>query len=91
MNNLGKKLSIVVPVYNTREYLTQCVDSIINQTYSNIEIIIVDDASTDDTGAICESYLKDKRVRVIHNSKNEGLVRSRKKGLDLATGEYVIL
>lgn len=65
MNN--SKISVVVPVYNVMNYLKQCLDSIIQQTYTNIEIILVDDGSTDQSGSICDSYKeKDSRITVIH-------------------------
>lgn len=82
-------ISVIVPIFNVSEYLPQCIESIINQTYKNLEIILVDDGSTDDSGAICEEYkVKDARIRVLHK-KNEGLVRARKEGLKTAHGEYV--
>lgn len=82
-------VSVIVPVYNVSKYLNRCVDSILNQTYRNLEVILVNDGSKDDSGAICEQYTKkDKRVRVIHK-KNEGLGFARNSGLDIANGEYV--
>ena len=82
-------ISIIVPVYNVEEYLPECLDSIINQTYSNFEAILVDDGSTDASGAICDDYcLKDRRFRVIHQ-KNAGLGFARNTGLDNAAGMYV--
>ena len=84
------KISVIVPVYNVEKYIFQCVDSILNQTYRNIEIIIVDDGSTDKSSKICDEYqLKDSRVRVIHQ-KNKGLGGARNTGLKFATGEYVL-
>lgn len=82
-------ISIIVPIYNVNEYLNRCIKSIINQTYKKIEIILVDDGSTDNSGDICNKYaLEDKRILVIHK-KNEGLVKARKEGLERATGEYI--
>ena len=82
-------ISIIVPVYNVEKYLKKCVDSILNQTYRNVEIILVDDGSPDNCPAICDSYAKkDKRIRVIHK-KNGGLVNARKSGLEIAQGEYI--
>ncbi len=87
MSNL---YSIIVPVYNVEKYLRECVDSILNQTYTNFEVILVDDGSTDDSPAICDEYAKsDKRVKVIHK-ENGGLVSARKTGIALATGDYVL-
>ena len=82
-------ISIVVPIYNTSPYLAKCLDSILEQTLSDMEIILVDDGSTDDSGSICDQYAKkDSRVRVVHKS-NGGLVSSRKTGIQIATGQYI--
>lgn len=82
-------ISIIVPVYNVEGYLKKCLNSICDQTYKNLEIIIVDDGSTDCSGKICDDYTrKDKRIRVIHQV-NGGLSAARNKGLDVATGEYI--
>ena len=71
----NKLVSIIVPVYNVEKYLPKCVDSLINQTYKNVEIILVDDGSTDQSGNICDTYLeKDNRIVVLHK-KNGGLSR----------------
>lgn len=83
------KISVIVPVYKTEKYIRQCVDSIINQTYKNLEIILVDDGSPDNCGQICDEYAeKDSRVHVIHKS-NGGLVSARKEGVNIATGDYI--
>jgi glycosyltransferase involved in cell wall biosynthesis len=83
-------ISVIVAIYNVEEYLLRCVNSIINQSYKNIEIILVDDGSTDSSGKICDSFeTLDNRVKVIHK-KNGGLVSARKAGLEIAKGEYVI-
>lgn len=88
MNDIVK-ISVIVPVYNTANYLCQCVDSIINQTYNDLEIILVDDGSTDGSGAICDEYAElDNRVIVIHKP-NGGLISARKSGLSVATGDYI--
>lgn len=85
------KISIVVPVYNVEKYLNRCMESLINQTLHDIEIILVDDKSPDSSPQICDIWAeKDKRVRVIHKSQNEGLGFARNSGLDVASGEYVI-
>lgn len=84
------KISVIVPIYNAEEYLRQCVDSIRNQSLKDIEIILVDDGSTDKSGKICDEYgILDERIRVVHQ-KNQGLVGARKSGLLCAKGSYVI-
>lgn len=87
---MGKeKISIIIPVYNKENLISRCVDSVINQTYKELEIIIVDDGSTDRSGIICEEYSKkDNRIRVIHK-KNGGLSSARNAGLKIATGDYI--
>lgn len=83
-------ISVIVPVYKAEEYLYRCVNSLLGQTFSDFEVILVDDGSPDNSGAICDEYaLKDKRVRVIHQP-NAGVSMARQKGLDNARGEYVI-
>lgn len=83
-------ISIIVPIYNIESYLEKCINSIINQTYSAIEIVLVDDGSTDGSGEICDEYAKnDSRIVVIHKD-NEGLVSARKAGAEMSTGEYVL-
>lgn len=82
-------LSVVVPIYNVEKYLKKCLDSIINQTYKNLEIILVDDGSTDCSGKIADEYgKKDKRIKVIHK-KNGGLADARNVGIDNASGKYI--
>lgn len=86
---ISSKVSIIIPVYNGEPFLERCLNSISNQAYENIEIIIINDGSTDNTKTICECYLqKEPRVRVIHK-KNEGVSIARNVGLDSATGEYI--
>ena len=81
-------VSVMLPVYNTSKYLKRCLDSVINQTYKNLEIILVDDGSTDDSGTICDEYAKkDKRIKVIHK-ENGGLSTARNAGIEAATGDY---
>ena len=83
-------ISIIVPVYKTEKYLERCLNSIINQTYKNIEIILVDDGSPDNCPDICDNYQKkDKRIKIIHKN-NEGLSDARNKGIELATGKYIL-
>ncbi len=82
-------VSIVLPIYNVEKYLDRCMQSIINQTYSNIEIIMVDDGSTDSSGKLCEKWKeKDSRISVIHKN-NEGLGLARNTGIENANGEYI--
>ena len=84
-----KQLTVIVPIYNVEKYLHRCVDSILNQTFSDFELILVDDGSPDNCGAICDEYAKkDKRIKVIHK-ENGGLSDARNAGLDIAEGEYV--
>ncbi len=86
MNDL---ISIIVPVYNVEKYLDRCVESIVNQTYTNIEIILVDDGSPDNCPTICDEWAKkDNRIRVIHKA-NGGLSDARNAGLAVASGEYI--
>lgn len=85
---MGEIISVVVPVYNVEKYLNRCVNSILNQTYNNLEIILVDDGSTDNSGKICDSYKSDSRVQVIHKS-NGGLSSARNAALPYITGNYV--
>ena len=84
-----KKVSVIVPIYNVEKYLRKCVDSIINQTYTNLEIIMVDDGSPDNCGKICDEYINvDDRIRVVHK-KNGGLSDARNAGMDVSTGDYI--
>ncbi len=83
------KVSIIVPIYNTEKYLKKCLDSIVRQTHQNLEIILVDDGSTDNSSEIANSYAKiDKRIKVIHQ-ENQGQSTARNTGLSKATGEYI--
>lgn len=83
-------VSVIVPIYNTEPYLRKCVDSILTQTYCDIECILVDDGSPDNSGKICDEYAQnDSRVRVIHKI-NGGLSDARNAGIDVATGEYLM-
>lgn len=83
------KVSIVIPVFNTEKYLKKCINSILSQTYNNIEIILVDDGSTDSSSEICDRFReKDSRIVVIHK-KNGGQSEARNIGIDIATGEYI--
>ena len=85
-----KKISIIIPVYNTEQYLVECIESIIKQNYDDYEIILVNDGSKDNSGLICDSYAKQyKNIKVIHKN-NGGLSDARNEGLKLAKGEYVL-
>lgn len=89
MNN-NPKISIIVPVYNVEQYLPRCIDSILNQSFADFELLLIDDGSKDKSGAICDEYAdKDDRIRVFHK-KNGGVSSARNVGLDNAKGEYVI-
>lgn len=82
-------ISIVIPVYKVELYLEKCIESIINQTYKNLEIIIVDDGSPDNCPKICDEYAqKDNRIKVIHK-ENGGLSDARNAGIDVAAGKYI--
>ena len=84
-----KKISVIIPMYNVEQYLEKCVTSVLEQTYENIELILVDDGSPDNCGKICDDFaLRDKRIVVIHK-KNGGLSSARNAGLDVATGDYI--
>ena len=85
----GPLISVVVPIYNVEQYLERCIDSILHQTYEHLEIILVDDGSPDNSGAICDSYLSmDQRIKVIHK-RNGGLSDARNAGLEMASGEFI--
>lgn len=81
-------ISVIVPIYNVEKYLPRCVESILGQTYENLELILVDDGSTDRSGEICDTYLKkDKRIKVLHKA-NGGLSDARNAGIEIAHGKY---
>lgn len=88
MNSLPK-ISIIVPVYNVEKYLRQCIESILTQTYTNLEIIIVNDGSTDESGKICSEYASmDSRIKYI-SQENHGISMARNTAIDVSTGEYI--
>ena len=89
LNNKNIKLSIIVPVYNVEKYVNRCIDSILNQDYKNIELILVDDGSTDKSGQICDSYRYDSRVKVFHQ-ENYGVSTARNLGIDVTNGDYLL-
>ena len=84
-----KLISIIIPVYNTEKYLTKCIESVVNQTYKNLEIILVNDGSTDNSGKMCDEWSKkDKRIKVLHKS-NGGLMNAWKYGVVRSQGDYI--
>lgn len=88
--NTSSLISIIIPVYNVERYLCQCLDSIIIQTYTNWELILIDDGSEDSSSTICDYYVsKDNRIKVIHKS-NTGVSDTRNRALDIAIGKYII-
>ena len=90
MNTLNTLVSIIVPIYNIENNISYCIDSILNQSYKEIDIILVDDGSTDSSGKICDEYVhRDNRVRVIHQ-KNRGLCGARNAGLDISLGSMIM-
>lgn len=87
--NENPKISVVIPIYNVENFVEKCIKSVLNQTYNNLEIILVDDGSTDGSGKICDYFLeKDERVRVIHK-KNAGVSAARNDGINISTGKYI--
>ena len=87
---MDKLISIIVPIYKTEKYLDRCLESIVNQTYKNLEIILIDDDSPDNCPQMCDEWAqKDMRIKVLHKS-NDGLANARNSGIDIATGDYVI-
>ena len=89
MRNLDNLISVIVPVYNVEKYLDQCIDSIVNQTFKNLEIILIDDGSTDASSSICDTWAtKDNRIVVIHK-ENGGVSSARNLGLERATGDFI--
>ena len=84
------KITVIIPVYNVEKYLKEAIEATINQTYKNLEIILVDDGSTDSSGKICDEYAKkDNRIKVIHQ-ENRGMSGARNVGLECATGKYIM-
>ena len=85
----NEKISVVIPVYKVEKYLKKCIDSVRNQTYENLEIILVDDGSPDNCGKMCDDLAKeDTRIKVIHKT-NGGLSDARNAGIDMAEGDYL--
>lgn len=90
MKIVNQLISIIMPVYNAEKYLNRSIESVMNQTYKNIEIILVNDGSTDASLTICSNYQKaDSRIKLI-NQKNSGVSAARNRGIDEATGTYIM-
>jgi glycosyltransferase involved in cell wall biosynthesis len=88
--NAAPKISVIIPVYNTEQFLRECLDSVLNQTFTDFEVICINDASTDRSLEILREYAaKDKRIRILYHGKNIGMAAARNTGLDAATGEYI--
>ena len=87
--NIKGLISIIIPVYNVEIYLERCIESVINQTYRDLEIILIDDGSTDKSGEICDSYADTDRRIVVAHQENAGPSAARNRGLDIAKGEYI--
>jgi len=89
MNSQNNKISVIVSIYNVEKYVEKSIQSIRNQTYENLEIILVNDGATDQSGNICDKYAKeDSRIQVLHK-ENGGLSSARNAGIAIATGEYI--
>ena len=88
---MNEKISIVIPVYNVEKYLDKCLESVVNQTYQNLQIVLVDDKSPDRSGDLCEIWAtKDERIEVVHKEVNEGLGLARNTGLKYVKGDYIL-
>ena len=87
-----EKISVIVPIYNAGEYLRPCLDSIVNQSYSNLEIILINDGSTDTSAAVCEEYLhRDSRIRIVQKKLGgSGVGAARNSALPLVTGDFIL-
>ena len=82
-------ISIIVPVYNVEKYLKRCIESILNQTFKNFELLLLDDGSTDSSGSICDKYAKKDNRIIVKHKKNQGVSATRNLGIDIAKGEYI--
>ena len=86
---MNAKVSVIIPVYNAEKYIERCIDSVVNQTYKNIEILLIDDGSSDNSPAICDNWAKnDSRIIVFHQ-QNSGVSAARNKGIELSIGDYI--
>lgn len=87
---MNPMISVIVPVYNVEKYLSRCIDSVLMQTFTDFELLLVDDGSPDNSGMICDEYaLKDVRVKVLHQ-ENKGLSGARNAGIENSVGNYVV-
>lgn len=84
-----KKISIIVPIYNAEKYLNECIESIVNQTYKNIEIILINDGSFDNSSKICDKWQKKDERIIVLNKENEGVAKTIAKGIQICTGDYI--
>lgn len=90
MEEIRGKVSVIIPVYNAQNYIGRCVESVLGQTYEELEILLIDDGSKDESLSVCQEYAqKDKRIKVYHN-ENHGVSYTRNYGLNMATGEYIV-
>lgn len=85
----SEKISVIIPVYNTEKWLPKCMDSVLSQTYPNLEILLINDGSTDSSGSLCDSYAQKHPQIQAHHQTNQGLSATRNTGLDMASGEYI--
>lgn len=85
---MNKKVSVIIPMYNSEKYIKDCLNSVINQTYSNLEIIVIDDCSTDSSLELVRN-IKDSRIKIIKFDENKGVSNARNKGIELAEGDYI--
>lgn len=85
----NKLISVIVPIYNVEKYLAEAIDSILHQTHHNLEILLIDDGSTDKSGLICDEYAKHDQRIIVKHTPNRGVSAARNKGIDLATGDYI--
>ena len=87
---MGQMISVIVPVYNCKEYLAKCIESILNQTYPQIQLVLVDDGSSDGSGEICDLYAEQDARLLVRHQKNGGVSRARNAGLEAAAGEWIL-
>ena len=83
------KLSVIIPIYNVKDYLEKCIESVLNQDYKNFELILVDDGSTDGSEQICDKYSRNNPNALVFHQKNSGVCAARNLGIENATGDYL--